>query len=295
VTASTNTRGPRVEQVLDLAACGLRVFPLRPDDKRPAITEWETRATTDPDRIRAAWDGPYSRSGIGVACGPSGLVVVDCDTAKADESPAGGPGAVDGSDVLAALYEEHGDVLPFGRTPHARTGSGGAHWYFRAPDRPVRNSASKVGPKVDVRAGGGYVVAPPSTAAGRAYVWETSPMDVAPAPLPGWLLDLAAPPVPPLERPVMPAVVRDSTGYAAAALRGELQHVLDARPGTRNDTLHRAAFSLGTLVGAGRIDAQQTAQALLAAGAAIGLPEHEVRSTVTSGLRAGASNPRSTR
>lgn len=291
MTSSTNTRGLQVGQVLDLAACGLHVFPLRPDDKRPAIREWEPRATTDPDRISSAWTaGAY---GVGIACGPSRLVVVDCDTAKDEEPPA--PGVLDGEDVLAALYEQHGDALPFGRTPHARTGSGGMHWYFRAPEQPVRNSAGKVGWKVDVRAGGGYVVAPPSTAGGRAYVWETSPADAAPLPLPGWLLNLAAPPVALLPRPIMPTVVRDSTGYAAAALRGELQHVLDARPGTRNDTLHRAAFNLGTLTGAGRLDARLAVEALLAAGASIGLPEPEVRATVTSGLSAGTSNPRSTR
>ncbi|MET8538872.1 bifunctional DNA primase/polymerase, partial [Streptomyces sp. NPDC005065] len=37
---------------LDAAELGLRVFPLRPGDKRPAVTEWESRATTDRERIR---------------------------------------------------------------------------------------------------------------------------------------------------------------------------------------------------------------------------------------------------
>src|SRR5690349_6896433 len=55
---------------LSAAGRGWHVFPLRPDDKRPAIERWEQRATTDPDRIRRCWTaGPY---GIGLACGPSG-------------------------------------------------------------------------------------------------------------------------------------------------------------------------------------------------------------------------------
>jgi hypothetical protein len=49
----------------------------------------------------------------------------------------------------------------------ARTGSGGAHLYFRA-DGPVRCSTGKDG--VDVRGDGGYVIVPPST----GYSWLTN-------------------------------------------------------------------------------------------------------------------------
>ncbi|WP_251060569.1 bifunctional DNA primase/polymerase [Streptomyces sp. ISL-100] len=286
---STKPARRAVEEVLDLAGRGLYVFPLRPNDKRPVVSAWEQRATIDAARIRRCWEaGPF---GVGIATGPSGLVVVDLDTAKGDPTPV--PGILGGEDVLAVLYEAHGDRFPFGTTPIARTGSGGLHIYHRAPEREVRNSASKVGWKVDVRAAGGYVVAPPSTAAGKPYTWLTSPADAEPVPLPRWLLDLAAPRPVALPRPVMPRAVRDATGYGAAALRAELQNVLDAQPGTRNDTLHRAAFSLGTLAGAGRLDPRHAVEALLAAGQGLGLTAAEVQATVTSGLRAGTSNPRS--
>lgn len=280
----------RAEHVLALAARGWHVFPLRPNDKRPAVDRWEQRATTDPDRIRRCWThAPY---GVGIACGPSRLVVVDLDTAKGDEPPA--PGVETGEDVLALLYAHHGDRYPFGTTPTARTASGGTHLYYAAPDgREVRNSASRVGWKIDVRAAGGYVVAPPSTAAGRPYTWLTAPDDADPLPLPAWLLEAAAPRPKPLPRPAMPAAIRNATRYAAAAMRGELEHVLAARPGTRNDTLHRAAFNLGQLVAAGRLDAQAAADALHAAGHAIGLPPGEVQKTTASGMRAGMNNPRS--
>ncbi|MFE4409080.1 bifunctional DNA primase/polymerase [Streptomyces sp. NPDC056821] len=286
----TELRRRHAEDVLDLAAVGMHVFPLRPDDKRPAVREWEQRATTDPDRIRRCWGhAPY---GVGIACGPSRLVVIDLDTAKGDEPPA--DGVTCGEDVLALLYEHHGDRYPFGTTPTARTASSGTHLYFRAPDgREVRNSASKVGWKVDVRAAGGYVVAPPSTAAGRPYAWLTAPTDAEPLPLPAWLLDAAAPRPEPLPRPTMPAAVRNATGYTAAAMRGELETVLAAQPGTRNDTLHRAAFNLGQLAADGRLDAQAAADALHAAGQAIGLTPSEVHKTTASGMRAGMNHPRS--
>ncbi|MFB6558502.1 bifunctional DNA primase/polymerase [Streptomyces sp. NPDC056400] len=289
-TSRTMPARRAVEHVLELAARGMHVFPLRPNDKRPAVDRWEQRATLEPDRIRRCWGaGPY---GVGIACGPSALVVVDLDTAKGDQPPA--EGITSGEDVLALLYEHHGDRFPFGTTPTVRTTSGGTHLYYRAPEGcEVRNSASRVGWKVDVRAAGGYVVAPPSTAAGQPYTWLTGPAEAAPLPLPAWLTERAIPRPVVLPRPTMPAAVRNATGYTAAALRGELETVLASQPGTRNDTLHRAAFNLGTLAGAGRLDTRLAVEALLAAGQSIGLAPGEVQATVTSGMRAGTSNPRS--
>lgn len=80
--------------------------------------------------------------------------------------------------------------------------------------------------------------------------------------------------------------------YAAAALRAEASLVREAREGTRNRTLNRAAFNLGQLVGAGLI-ARATVEAELAAAAAeAGLPERETAATIRSGLEAGISKPR---
>ncbi|MEV8065292.1 bifunctional DNA primase/polymerase [Streptomyces sp. NPDC085995] len=297
MNSTTTAEAGRVEQVLDLARLGLHVFPLRPDDKRPAVDQWEQRATTDPDRIRRCWThAPY---GVGIACGPSGLVVIDLDTPKGpDDTPPTAwaqPGVRDGADVLAALYEQQGDRFPLGMTPTARTASGGTHLYFRAPaGREIRNSASKVGWKVDVRACGGYVVAPPSTHHGSPYAWLTDPRNASPVPLPSWLAEAVAPRPAPARPVAMPAVVKNSTGYVAAALHNEIQRVLDAHPGTRNDALVRASFSLAQLTAGGHLPAAIAVEALYAAGQSVGLPYREVEATVTSGMRAGAQHPRST-
>lgn len=60
--------------------------PLIPGDKRPAVTDWETRATTDRERITLCWThAPYN---VGIATGPSRLVVVDLDVPKCpDDTP----------------------------------------------------------------------------------------------------------------------------------------------------------------------------------------------------------------
>ena len=60
---------------------GWHVFPITPGAKKPPVIDrWETRASTDPDQIHHWWHHtPYT---IGIATGPSRLVVVDLDTRK---------------------------------------------------------------------------------------------------------------------------------------------------------------------------------------------------------------------
>lgn len=72
-----------------------------------------------------------------------------------------------------------------------------------------------------------------------------------------------------------------------------------APEGQRNATLNRAAFSLGTLVGAGALDEHVVVEALAAAavsasqGGAQPMREREVMATIRSGLREGMQRPRS--
>ena len=77
-----------------------------------------------------------------------------------------------------------------------------------------------------------------------------------------------------------------------AALHEETRLVATARPGTRNDTLNRAAFSLGQLVAAGLLPPLAVVTALSSAAQRAGLPAEEARRTIRSGMTAGARNPR---
>lgn len=79
--------------------------------------------------------------------------------------------------------------------------------------------------------------------------------------------------------------------YADAALAGELDN-LRGTSANRNDAANRAAFQIGTLVGAGRLNRVRTESELVAAAIEIGLPEREARSTIRSGLDAGQAQPR---
>ncbi|GGQ66176.1 bifunctional DNA primase/polymerase [Kitasatospora griseola] len=286
--------------VLDAAAHGWYAFPLTPGTKRPALHSesacprtgpcaaghrgWEQRATTQTELLLSAWHhAPYN---IGIATGPSRLVVLDLDVPKPGESasPKTAPrGVTDGRDALAALCEDHQQPYPT-NTFTVSTTSGGHHLYFAAPTEVgLRNSVGRLGWKIDTRAGGGYVVAPGSIVNGRPY---TVVCDADPAPLPAWLLVLLEPPTRP--RPYTPAVRPAGPGrvtaYVDAALRNETRAVANAPEGTRNQTLLRAARALGRFVADGRLSRIGVEDALREAGEVAGLQARYVDGVVTSAL-----------
>jgi hypothetical protein len=296
-----------LDYALAYAEAGWPVFPLRPRSKRPAApnhtaetcdgsdrrctdghTGWEPRATLDADRITQAWrHRPY---GIGIACGPAGLLVVDLDTAKT-------PGAPTGSDSLAELEHQTSETLP--ATWTVATPSGGRHLYYRQPaDHPLGNTAGKLGPGIDTRGHGGYVVAPPTTTpAGHYWIVDDHP----PADLPSWLAKLLTPrgrPAPTQDpRPCRPTCSgRRASRYAASALTGELDRIATAPEGRRNHTLFCAAIALGQLAASGLINADEVRQLLLdAAGPHItagAYTHHQAQQTINSGIRRGLNEPR---
>jgi hypothetical protein len=258
-------------------------------------------ATTHPGVV-ARWWAHSPRANVGLSCGPSGLVVVDLDAPKPGrEQPPPEwhlPGVTCGADVLAVLAERAAEPLPT-ETYTVRTGRGGLHLYFTAPTgvrlgNTAADQGNGIGWCVDTRAAGGYVVAAGSVVAGRPY---TLVHDASPAPLPAWLAALLARPRPGRERPPQSAAavldgIARRPGYAGAALRSEMQRVLDAADGARNVTLNAAAFALGQLVAGGLLPRDLAEDALARAGLAIGLGERECAATIRSGLNSGARRPR---
>ncbi|NVI93181.1 bifunctional DNA primase/polymerase [Actinomadura sp. BRA 177] len=295
---------------LACAARGWHVFPLRPRDKRPLarFTDWETHATTDPARIRAFWErGPAFNAAV--ACGPSGLVVVDLDTPKPGERPPAAwdmPGVNEGADVLAVLAERHGEAFPLD-TFTVTTRRGGMHLYFTPPPGALlRNTSGRhatgLGWLIDTRANGGYVVAPGSfvdlpDGTGPYRIVNDAP----PAELPAWLARLlTSAPRPPsvLSADSVAGTVANLPAYVQAALKGEAARVADAVTGGRNHALNKAAYNLGRLTGAGALDPDTAASVLFEAAAVHFGPTRahvtpaEARATIRSALAAGARHPR---
>jgi Bifunctional DNA primase/polymerase, N-terminal len=270
---------------------GWSIFPVLPNDKRPAINDWPNRATRNPDIIARQWPGDHN---VGIACEPSGLVVVDLDCGKPLPPPWDAmPGVVDGQDVLAVVCEQHDPEWPswpdWRSTYTVQTPSSGWHLCFKATSGAIRNSSGKLGPLIDIRAAGGYVVGAGSVVNGRAYELV---IDGDPRPLPEWMsrLLLTRPKAEPrplatllsqLSKPVM-----HGDRYVTAALTNELNAVKAAPQGQRNEQLNRSAFAVGRFVAAGQLDGSHAAAALLEAGLCAGLTETESIKTIRSAFTA---------
>ncbi|MFE9020148.1 bifunctional DNA primase/polymerase [Streptomyces sp. NPDC007808] len=286
------THDPRpalLRAALDAAEHGWHVFPLRPGTKRPALhgeaacprtgpctaghLKWEQRATTDPGRIRAAWTRePFN---VGIATGPSGLVVVDLDIPK----DKGSSDAPSGATTFAALCERAGHAVP--DTYRTRTASGGEHLYFTAPSGlRLTNTAGTIGQLVDTRAWGGHVVAAGSITPAGNYEALCGPEAAV---LPPWLQTILQPSPKPSQTPSV-AVSTQSRRYADVALGKETAIVAAAQVGEREGKLFRAARALGRFVAWGDLPRHVVEQALQGAGEAAGLSASECRSTLGSAL-----------
>jgi Bifunctional DNA primase/polymerase, N-terminal len=270
-----------LSRALQLAELGWYVFPLRPGDKRPlpGFTKWEERATTDRAQIMRWWlDAPDN---IGVATGPSGLLVIDCDTSQSADPPEWRH--------VGDVVEVAGKRLP--RTFTVRTPSKGLHLYFTAADQPLGNTAGKLGRGIDTRGVGGYVVGPGSvSSAGYYRIADPSPT----VDLPESIIEPLRPTTSPVPGAVPMRHYRDH--YLRAILDGEAERVRTAAPGSRNNALNIAAFILGQLVGGAELSESQ-ARAILWRGVRThlgvdGFNIDEAERTITSGLTAGALRPR---
>jgi Bifunctional DNA primase/polymerase, N-terminal/AAA domain/Primase C terminal 1 (PriCT-1) len=139
-----------------LARMGFNIFPVQPNTKRPAFKGWQQQATSNPDLAGAWWmENPDYNIGIST----DNLLVVDLDLKD------GGPNAW--ANILET-QELLGEPAP--DTFTVRTQSGGIHLYFSMKEgAQAANSVRKLGPGIDTRGKGGYVLGPGSSIDGRYY------------------------------------------------------------------------------------------------------------------------------
>lgn len=302
----------RLRQVaLDAATAGLFVFPVRAGAKVPAFhgetrcrrrgvcaeghQGWEQRATRDRVQIRRWWSNT-TRWNVGVACGPSGLVVIDLDTST--EPIRAWDGATTGREVLDQLAARHGETLP--DTYAVRTPTDGEHLYFRVPEglrlrNTIGGHGHSLGPLIDTRAGGGFVVGAGSIRPEGAYqVAEHGQV----AELPIWLTTLLTPPPAPSPQatPARGLSTKRANAYIAAIQADELDKVEHSQAGTRQITLLGAARVFGQLVGGGELDADNAHAALLDAAqvhiGVAGFTRVEAERTIARGMTFGMRAPR---
>jgi KaiC/GvpD/RAD55 family RecA-like ATPase len=158
-------RSPLHTGALELAQRGWYVFPLEPGGKRPLATlvrHGKDDATLDETVINNWWF-QYPNANIGIACEPSGLVVLDVDVNDYVDAQ-GIKQTKKGWESLAEIKKDLAETLI------AQTAGGGVHIYYRVDDGE-RLQKINFRPGLDL-IGKGYVVAPPSRSAdGRPYAW----------------------------------------------------------------------------------------------------------------------------
>ena len=176
-------------------------------------------ASNDPGTVED-WFG-CGQHNVGIATGTvSQIIVLDVDPRH------------DGDETLADLEREYGGLLS---TWRFHTGGGGEHILFRHPGGEVKNSAGRLGPGLDIRGDGGYIVAPPSLhITGRRYAISVDhhPDDIELAVAPDWLLEHVRP-----NR--QGSSTRSPVDLGTLAGRGAVE-------GQRNDTIARLS---GLLLG----------------------------------------------
>lgn len=334
---------------LQCAARGWPVHPLAPGRKTPAANCEPCRlpdhtrtncscpaagrwchgfhaATLDPERITQWW-GPRPGLGVGVSCGPAGLLVIDIDAHQAQvpsrERILPGihigeeidlTGLASGFHTLAVLAALRGmpDPATDSSTFRVRTPSGGLHvWYRTDPALGWQCSTGSgrgraLAWQVDVRAHGGYIIAAHTATATGTY----TPLEGAqePATLPDWLArelertgHLPSPAAPAARQ--IPPRARQAV-LAAGGGHHRVQHTLEsaladvavcgqvAHGAGFSERLNRAAYTLGGLIAAGLLP-HDTAERALRDTAASARPGQDHRSAqiIRSGLNAGMQRP----
>lgn len=162
------------------------IFPVGPH-KRPLIKDWQTNATMDPDQI-AAWKAQGVKA-WGIPTGArNGLFVIDLDVNKNT-----------GERLGELMFKEAPNYAHLLKHINVRTPSGGAHMYFQHFDG-ARNTTGKLGPKVDTRGEGGYVIAPGSVTEGGTYEGRCPPLPPVPFGIRAMLLRQPPAPKPSFDR-----------------------------------------------------------------------------------------------
>jgi hypothetical protein len=224
-------------------------------------------ATSDPDQLRK-WGSGCPNGNIGIACGPaSGIVVLDVDPRN-------------GGDVSIRALAASGHHFP--KAPRARTGNGGWHLLY-SHEPGIGGSKGKLGPGIDVKSTGGYILVAPSwtrrseDGPGGPYVWEVSPFDSPVPRMPAWLKAMLCPP----PRP-MSAYLPDVNGGDIEPLA---RFVASSTKGERNVRLHWAACRAGEMVARHQVCARSAGSRLVTAAAAAGYVGVEVARTIDSAFK----------
>jgi hypothetical protein len=252
------TASPMLTSALWLVAQQMPVFPCKwdgPAAKGPLTPRGFKDASTKA-AVVLRWWSTWPLALVGVPTGVK-FVVVDADLQHEDAQ---------------RWLEDNRYRLPLTRT-HA-TRSGGKHFLF-APDDRLKCSASRLGPHVDTRGAGGFVIWWPSTGL------EVLHKDVL-APVPEWITEALTPKPIELRPWSLP-----SSPPSSASIRGALRVLAEAREGERNRALFWVSCRMAEAMRAGIITESEATGLLVSVGRQVGLLDREILRTARSGFQEG--------
>jgi hypothetical protein len=298
------------------AVRGWRVFCCHPGTKVAATGKGGLdHGTTDLAELASMFLG-WPEANVGINCGTSGLIVVDLDWPKDGGITLIGQYEGSGMQAWDRACAEHGTPLTY----TVITRSGGRQLYFKAVSgRPVGCSTggTMLGPAVDIKSIGGYVMAAGSYFAGTSrhpgsghWRWDGVTTEIAE--LPDWLLPgMPHPGAAPrssraAKQPGEPAAARiprpAPTGprknvnpnYVRAVINGDLARVAAITDDVVVPILFRTACNFGH-IGAVRginLNMNDLANALLKAAVFAGLDADDAIRHIGRGIEFGLDTPK---
>jgi hypothetical protein len=240
---------------LKLAQRGVCVFLCREDTKAPLTPNGFKDASTDPEIVHAWWTG-RPEALIGVPTGTK-FVAVDLDLQH---------------EAAQRWYDKNQARLPLTRTHVTR--SGGRHLLFK-PNPKVGCSAGKLGPHVDTRGLGGYII-----------WWPAAGLEVlhalALASVPDWIIEALHPPAPPQNAVPFPIHINAHRQFG-----GIVRTIAEAHEGERNSICFWGACRMREFVAQNAIGRNAAIEIVVEAASRAGPPRNEARRTVLSAFRGG--------
>ena len=241
-------------------------------------------ATADRAQL-SAWSRAHPDANIAAATGAtSGIIVIDLDPRS-------------GSDATLRKLADAGKRLS--TTVTASTPRGGDHLYYAYDARVTVSKANALGPGIDIKTDGGYIVLPPSwwSEIGTPYRWLTPPRGNCLPPLPRWVIEALKPAPQPVRQPMKPIDLANLKGYrrqAMADLDTAMRSMAQLHDG-RHDAPFKAAAMLGKYVFHGLLAEADLETAVLAACAANGALAKYTPADITSKIKRGLEKARNDR
>ena len=261
---------------VEYADQGIAIMPCAARGKKPALDRTGKEhavATSDADQIREWWTRNPNYN-IGIVCTANRLAVIDIDGA-------------------AGIEWIRDNQMPMPKTRTAITARGW-HYYYRWPEG-VTVKTCQIADKLEIRAAGAYVIAPPSVhPSGHIYQWapergDWDDWDALPEPPPEWIA------LQPGARHLDNGRRQGGNAVALKRLAGLADHLATKTPkGERHKALYSIARTLGALVASGHLTREQIKAQLHAAAETNGLLAEDgdpnIAQTIEDGIAKGIAD-----